>query len=56
MTIAEPPETVPNSPVSTPDKEGEGQIDGRRKYDSNGFYIGTIQDDGSVIYIEGDAQ
>jgi len=42
VTVAEPPQTVPNSPVQTPDKEGEGQIDQNVVYDSEGRYLYTI--------------
>jgi hypothetical protein len=42
MTVAEPPNTVPNSPDTAPDREGEGQIDQNVRYDENGFYLYTI--------------
>lgn len=48
MTVAEPPTTVPNAPLNTPEVEGEGKQDEKRRYDDLGNYIGTIQPDGSV--------
>jgi hypothetical protein len=42
MTVAEPPETTPNTPVITPDQAGEGQIDQNIRYDDDGNYLYTI--------------
>lgn len=42
MTVAEPPETVPNNTLSTPDLGGGGKADQNVQYDDDGNYLYTI--------------
>lgn len=42
MTVSEPPDTEPNTPVITSDFEGEGKQDQNIKYDEFGNYLYTI--------------
>lgn len=50
MTVTDPPDTTPNTPIQAPDPGGGGQEDGKVKYDDNGNYLYTIggEDDPNI--------